>query len=319
MAPPEPLSYSPPGPAARGAGGDGPLPPPPAAAGPPDGRRRLVEGLEDAAHHFSMALIASGTGAAVVYPIDMAKTKLQAAGPGGEGLNELQIICSTFREEGLAGVYSGLGAQLVGVAPEKSVKFFAYGLAHQALATLGLTSLTLELLAGTAGGIAQCVVTNPLEIVKIQLQLQKRGQKRCCMDIVKKLGVRGLYENVAVTIARDGPSAAIFFAGYAWCKAYLAGLGVQGFPLDLLSGVMAGVPAAYLPTPMDVVKTKLQADILEEDHDKAADPWATLRAIYAEEGLPGIMAGSVGRVGRLSPQLGVTLALYQVLDPVIGS
>ena len=82
---------------------------------------------------------------------------------------------------------------------------------------------------------------------------------------------------------------------------------------------MAGVPAAYLPTPMDVVKTKLQADILEEDHDKAADPWATLRAIYAEEGLPGIMAGSVGRVGRLSPQLGVTLALYQVLDPVIGS
>ena len=89
-----------------------------------------LHGLEDAAHHFSMALIASGTGAAVVYPIDMAKTKLQAAGPGGEGLNELQIICSTFREEGLAGVYSGLGAQLVGVAPEKSVKFFAYGLAH---------------------------------------------------------------------------------------------------------------------------------------------------------------------------------------------
>ena len=78
MAPPEPLSYAPPGPAARGGDGDGPLP---VAAGPPDGRRRLVEGLEDAAHHFSMALIASGTGAAVVYPIDMVRRA--AAAPGG--------------------------------------------------------------------------------------------------------------------------------------------------------------------------------------------------------------------------------------------
>lgn len=98
----------------------------------------------------------------------------------------------------------------------------------------------------------QVVFTNPMEIVKVRLQTQsKDGAPKNTWDVVKELGVKGLYEGAGVTMARDVPSSAIFFACYTLLR--------QLYPeQSFLAGCIAAIPATILVTPMDIIKTRLQ-------------------------------------------------------------
>ena len=70
------------------------------------------------------------------------------------------------------------------------------------------------------------------------------------------------WQGSPVTVIRDVPSVGIFFAVYELMKHELSSGDVNGlgFGQLMLSGLLAGIPAAALVTPMDVVKTRWQAD-----------------------------------------------------------
>lgn len=66
------------------------------------------------------------------------------------------------------------------------------------------------------------------------------------------------------------------------------------------------MPSAYLTTPADVVKTRLQTEARKgETHYKGL--LDALRKIPAEEGFGALFKGGLARVLRSSPQFGVTL------------
>ncbi|KAJ5635499.1 uncharacterized protein N7484_008812 [Penicillium longicatenatum] len=297
----------------------------------------FLHSMLESAHHFALGSIAGAFGAFMVYPIDLVKTRLQnqRSTRPGERLYNNSIDCAkkVIRNEGFTGLYSGVIPQLIGVAPEKAIKLTVNDLVRGALTDKDTNRIwtPYEVLAGGTAGACQVVFTNPLEIVKIRLQVQgevaknvEGAPRRSALWIVKNLGLMGLYKGASACLLRDVPFSAIYFPTYAHLKTEMFGetatnkLGVIQL---LTAGAIAGMPAAYLTTPCDVIKTRLQVEAR-----KGETKYTSLRhcatTVWKEEGLKAFFKGGPARIMRSSPQFGFTLAAYEVLQktfPLPGS
>ena len=180
-----------------------------------------------------------------------------------------------FQTKGIRGLYSGLGPQLIGVAPEKAIKLTVNDFMRQYFMNKSRTiKWYQEILSGATAGACQVVFTNPLEIVKIRLQMrsdyvgENARPQLGAVGIIRQLGLRGLYKGAAACLLRDVPFSAIYFPTYAHLKKDVFNFDpndknkrnkLKTWEL-LLAGGIAGMPAAYLTTPFDVIKTRLQID-----------------------------------------------------------
>lgn len=74
--------------------------------------------------------------------------------------------------------------QLVGVAPEKAIKLTVNDLVRKKATDpeTGRISLPMEFVAGGTAGGCQVIVTNPLEITKIRLQMVRCALKLLQLD-----------------------------------------------------------------------------------------------------------------------------------------
>jgi solute carrier family 25 aspartate/glutamate transporter 12/13 len=75
------------------------------------------------------------------------------------------------------------------------------------------------------------------------------------------------------------------------------------------------MPAAYLVTPADVIKTRLQTQARKggTTYNGMADAFTK---ILKEEGASAFFKGGIARILRSSPQFGVTLASYEILQSI---
>lgn len=167
-----------------------------------------------------------------------------------------------------------------------------------------------------AGG-SQVMFTNPLEIVKIRLQVAGEvvgGSKVSALGVIRELGLAGLYKGSRACFLRDIPFSMIYFPVYAHMKLNTQDGDGRNSPLSLLgSAMVAGVPAAYLVTPADVIKTRLQvaARAGQTTYSGVLD---ACRKIHREEGFSAFWKGGPARVFRSAPQFGFTLMTYEVLQ-----
>lgn len=292
----------------------------------------FLNGFLQSAYNFVQGGFAGAFGATIVYPIDMVKTRMQnqRSTVVGQMLYKNSVDCARkiFRNEGFIGFYRGLGPQLIGVAPEKAIKLtvndFVRGQAMDP--ETGRIKLIWELIAGGTAGGCQVVFTNPLEIVKIRLQVQGETARvegaapKGAVHIVRQLGILGLYRGASACLLRDIPFSAIYFPVYSHLKKDVFHEGYNGKQLGFLetlgSAAIAGMPAAYLTTPADVVKTRLQVEARKgQSHYKGLTD--AFVKIYQEEGFKALFKGGPARVVRSSPQFGFTLLAYEYLHKLL--
>lgn len=170
------------------------------------------------------------------------------------------------------------------------------------------------------------IFTNPLEIVKIRLQVQgelvkagvESAKRQTALDIIQGLGAMGLYKGAMACLLRDIPFSAIYFPAYAHLKKdYFKESPTKHLSIGqlLAAGAIAGMPAAYLTTPADVIKTRLQVEARKgQTHYRNIAHAAT--TIWKEEGIRTFFKGGPARVLRSSPQFGCTLAAYEFLQRI---
>lgn len=108
-------------------------------------------------------------GTVVAFPFDVVKTRMQ-----GHSLSFQQAIQS-IRKSGVR-TYRGLGTNLVGVGPEKAIALTVNATVLDFFENNNLGSRTTtrnQIAAGAAAGTTKCVVTVPLELLKMKLQINK--------------------------------------------------------------------------------------------------------------------------------------------------
>ncbi|KAH7054000.1 mitochondrial carrier domain-containing protein [Linnemannia elongata] len=299
----------------------------PVAAAQPEIKHGAMHDFLKGSYGFLLGSISGAVGATVVYPIDLVKTRMQnqRSKVVGELLYKNSIDCfkKVIKNEGALGLYRGLGPQLVGVAPEKAIKLTMNDLVRRNLTDKnGNITFTAELIAGGVAGGSQVVFTNPLEIVKIRLQVAGEAAKSLdaprpgAVAIVRNLGIIGLYKGASACLLRDIPFSAIYFPVYAHLKKDVFKEGPDhrlAISELLIAGAVAGMPAAYFTTPADVIKTRLQVEAKkgQSSYNGIRD---AARKIYAEEGFRAFFKGGPARIFRSSPQFGTTLMVYEVLQ-----
>uniref|UniRef100_A0A8B9L7M1 Solute carrier family 25 member 12 n=1 Tax=Astyanax mexicanus TaxID=7994 RepID=A0A8B9L7M1_ASTMX len=264
----------------------------------------------ESAYRFTLGSIAGATGATAVYPIDLVKTRMQNQRSTGSFVGELMYKNSfdcakkVLRYEGF--FVPSLNPRIL------VILLFALNGVNDLVRDKctqkdGSIPLAAEILAGGCAGGSQVIFTNPLEIVKIRLQVAGEittGPRVSALNVIRDLGFFGLYKGAKACFLRDIPFSAIYFPVYAHTKSALADEDGRLGALQLLTaGAIAGVPAASLVTPADVIKTRLQvaARAGQTTYNGVID---CFRKIMREE----------ARVFRSSPQFGVTLVTYELLQ-----
>jgi len=232
-------------------------------------------------------LVAGGVGGVcsvlVGHPFDLVKVRLQTA-EKGVYTGAMDVVRKTIAREGpVKGLYAGVSAPLVGVTPMFAVNFWAYGVGKQLVENFSVVenkqfSVAQVSAAGFFSAIPMTLITAPFERVKIILQIQGSkelapGQKpkyNGGLDVVRQLyaegGIRSVYRGSFMTLARDGPGSAAYFATYEIIKRNLTPKDpVTGQPGSLsLTAVMAAGGAAGVAMwtavfPVDTIKSRLQS------------------------------------------------------------
>jgi len=288
-------------------------------------------------------LVAGGVGgicAVVVgHPFDLVKVRLQTA-EKGVYTGAMDVVRKTIAREGpIRGLYAGVSAPLVGVTPMFAVSFWGYGVGKQLVESVstvknGQYSVGQVAAAGFFSAIPMTLITAPFERVKIILQIQ--GQKQLGpgekpkysggLDVVRQLmkegGIRSVYRGSVMTLARDGPGSAAYFATYEILKRSLTPKDETGKPGKLsLTAVMAAGGAAgvamWIPVfPVDTVKSRLQSA------EGNLSIMGTVRQLYGKGGLRAFFPGMGPAMARAVPAnaatfLGVEIA-HMAMNKTFG-
>jgi len=262
--------------------------------------------------------VAGVVGTSAIFPLDTIKTRLQAAGqPGSKMSYKGPIDCAKQiirNEGGVRALYRGLGPNLTGVTPEKAIKLAMNEWVREQLEKPdGSIAFHHELLAGGTAGFCQVVATNPMEIVKLRMQImatKPAAERVSAIQVVKDLGIKGLYRGAPATWARDIPYSMIFFPTYANARIFLADEnGECSIVKNLASGTIAGMVASGIMTPMDVVKTRFQQSGGKHLYGNLTN--CALQT-YKNEGFFAFYKGAVPRMVTQGPLFGISLAAFEL-------
>jgi solute carrier family 25 protein 33/36 len=180
------------------------------------------------------------------------------------------------------------------------------GGASAAVAVKTMTAMqhkAFNILSGGVAGTVAATITNPLEVVKAQLQssnmvagemAKARGHPiSIAQRIFKQDGVSGFFRGLPPTLIGIIPSRSAYFYAYQQSKKALNPYFKEGSPANaLLSGLAAGITGNTLTNPIWMVRTRMQLLADASAGQRAYTGYGdVIKSIYRNEGIAGFYKG----------------------------
>ncbi|RKF64432.1 putative mitochondrial carrier [Erysiphe neolycopersici] len=317
--------------------------------------------------HFLAGGLGGMAAATLTAPLDVLKTRLQSdffqeqlthsrlskgvlpqtfVSPFRSGIQHFketfQILGSVYRVEGWRALFKGLGPNLVGVVPARSINFFVVGNGKRIIADFGnggKESPWVVLCAAAVAGIVTSTVTNPIWLVKTRLQLDKNfvdknGGKAlrkyknswdCIKKVVHNEGIRGLYRGMSASYLGITEST-LQWVLYEQMKASIAKraelIKQNGRPQNSWDRILewtgsvgaaggAKLIAALITYPHEVIRTRLRQVPMENEAPKYTGLLQCSKLIWKEEGLVALYGGLTPHLLRTVPSAAIMFGIYE--------
>ncbi|GKT95151.1 mitochondrial carrier protein RIM2 [Colletotrichum tofieldiae] len=306
--------------------------------------------------HFVAGGVGGMTAATLTAPLDVLKTRLQSdfyqaqlrashqarsqavgsLSPFRAAIFHLretfQILGSVYKIEGPRALFKGLGPNLVGVIPARSINFYTYGNGKRLIAEYGNggnEAAWVHLSAGVLAGITTSTVTNPIWLVKTRLQLDKnvaqqkgglhkrqglyKGMSASYLGVAESTLQWVLYEQIKNRLAaREERIVASGREKTFWDQTvdWMGNAGAAGG---------AKLVAAILAYPHEVARTRLRQAPLANGQLKYTGLWQCFRVVWIEEGFMGLYGGLTPHLMRTVPSAAIMFGMYEGMLRIFGA
>ena len=288
-----------------------------------------------------------------LHPIDTCKAKLQVQRPSLSNAPQpftsvLSCLRYTYAREGLRGLYAGFPIAFVGSAPAACLYLTSYEVSKRWLAAVAGDSVwqpALHFASGLLAETVSCVLWVPIDIVKERIQVQAvlpansalhyTSTLHAISTIARTEGLRGIYRGYGATLASFGPYSAFYLSIYEQLKDVQASLyklppAALPFHSFLLAGAIAGGAAAFITSPLDMAKLRLQVQRAQQQAHAAPSGSAGsgvssglefgyrnlvdgMRKVVAESGWKGLWKGVGARVLFFMPSSALNIAIFDTV------
>lgn len=271
----------------------------------------------------------------VVQPLDLVKNRMQLSGVGGaakEHKTSLHVITSVIRNEGITGIYAGLGAGLLRQASYTTVRMGVYNTVLEAYSKDGkqpnfAAKAGIGMLAGCVGSI----FGNPAEISLIRMTSDGRlpaaerrnytGVVNALTRIVREEGVLTLWRGVIPTMGRAMVVNAAQLASYSQAKELL--LNTKYFEDNLKCHFTASTISGFITTvasmPVDIAKTRIQSMKIIDGKPEYKGAIDVLVKVVKNEGVFSLWKGFTPYFSRLAPHSIITFCVLEQLNQLYKS
>jgi hypothetical protein len=290
----------------------------------------------ETAQRIGLAGISACCGASATNPVDVVKIRMQIDGDLAKRESRprvytgmVQGMRTIFAQEGVSGLYKGVGGSLCREMSYSGFRFGAYETVKELLGAKDPknTPLWKKLAAGSMSGAIGAAIANPCDLVKIRMQSDVAGTRysnvfQAFGEIFAKEGMRGLYVGVSQTVQRAAVLGACQAPAYDHTKHTLknAGLMNEGMPLHFVSSFCAGVIAVTVTAPVDLIKTRFMS---ARSASEGGKPLYTgtldcLTKTVRAEGVMALWAGWIPGWMRLGPHTIITFIAFEQLRKAVG-
>ncbi|KAF7728922.1 hypothetical protein EC973_005317 [Apophysomyces ossiformis] len=297
--------------------------------------------------HFVAGGVGGLAGAICTSPLDVVKTRLQSTfyqqtrmRPNGfqthfivgHFLETARLLARIKQVEGVRGYFKGLGPNLIGVIPARSINFFTYGNGKKIYTELndGKETAGVHLISAATAGICTATATNPIWVVKTRLQLQGNGQQQyrnsldCILSILRGEGIRGLYKGMSASYLGvvEGTLQWVIYEDLKkkWAvpksnisqERTIGGKSLRDWTGNVGAAAISKFVAACVSYPHEVIRTRLRQPA-ENGVLKYTGLWQCLRVVLREEGIVALYGGMTAHLMRVVPNAAIMFFCYEAI------
>ncbi|KAI0419107.1 mitochondrial carrier domain-containing protein [Xylaria grammica] len=262
----------------------------------------------------------------------------------------IHILRDVYRIEGWRALFKGLGPNLVGVIPARSINFYVYPMGKRTYSEwtgLGPTNPIIHLASAITAGIATGTATNPIWLVKTRLQLDKNNAERkgdvsarryrnswdCIKQVMRNEGPRGFFKGLSASYLGVTETTAQWVM-YEELKRrlrlreeHIIASGREKTWWDhtvnwtgnaMGAGAAKGL-AAILTYPHEVARTRLRQAPMADGHPKYTGLVQCFKLVWKEEGFIGLYGGLTPHLMRTIPSAVIMFGMYEGILSLLGA
>ncbi|PKI59442.1 hypothetical protein CRG98_020201 [Punica granatum] len=250
---------------------------------------------------------------------------MQLVGQRGPLTGMGPLFVQVVKNEGPKALYLGLTPALTRSVLYGGLRLGLYEPSKYACDwAFGSTNILVKIASGAFAGAFATALTNPVEVIKVRLQMNPGAREGGPLGEVRKIvseeGVKALWKGVGPAMARAAALTASQLATYDEFKGMLMRWTPMedGFQLHLISSIVAGTISTLITAPMDMVKTRLMLQRESKGVGKYRNGFHCAYQVVLTEGTRALYKGGFAIFARLGPQTTITFVLCEKLRELAG-